>query len=112
LTAACGLLSPRRARKQPEEKRNEPGRQQGDAQAARIPAIARRPDRQTFSYPTSSREASAEIRRLKDQASSTRTERAVERKAISAELHEQPGDATRVRESEITGYGANCRWSH
>jgi hypothetical protein len=67
---------------------------------------------QTFSYPTSSREASAELRRLKDQASSTRTERAVERKAISAELHEQPGDATRVRESEITGYGANCRWSH
>ena len=65
---------------------------------------------QTFSYPTSSREASTEIRRLQDQAPSTRTERAVERKALSAELHGQPSNATRVRESEIAGYGANATW--
>ena len=65
---------------------------------------------QTFLNPATSREASAEIRRLRKQTPSTRTERATERKAITADLQERPGDATRVRDGEITGYGASATW--
>ena len=34
----------------------------------------------------------------------------LERRAIQRDLQERPGDATRVSDSEITGYGASATW--
>jgi len=66
---------------------------------------------QTFTYPTTKAEASAEIRRLEANVAENRLEREVERYRLPREV-EIPADATRVREDEIAGHGANCQWSH
>jgi hypothetical protein len=67
---------------------------------------------QTFTYPKTSLQASAEINRLKHARPSTHTERYVERKLIADQIATGPLDAARVREDEISGRGSNCRWSH
>jgi hypothetical protein len=67
---------------------------------------------QTFTYPQTSRQASAEINRLKHAKPSSRTERSVERKLIADQIATGPLDAARVRDDEISGRGSNCRWSH
>ena len=67
---------------------------------------------QTFTYPHTSRQANAEINRLKHARPSTRTERYVERKLIADQIQAGPSDAARVRDHEISGHGSNCRWSH
>ena len=67
---------------------------------------------QTFTYPTTSAQASAEIKRLKAAAPSSRVERALERKEIADAVARGPEDAARVRAGEVTGYGSNARWSH
>jgi hypothetical protein len=65
---------------------------------------------QSFTNPTTTAQASAEIRRLKTQPRQSRLERHVEQRELARV--EPPRDATSVCESEIAGYGANCRWSH
>jgi hypothetical protein len=61
---------------------------------------------QTFTYPHTTGQASAEIHRLKTTQPSSRTERYVERKVISDQIATGPlRDGTRVREDEISGHG-------
>jgi hypothetical protein len=67
---------------------------------------------QTFTYPKTSRQASAEIDRLKHAKPSSRTERYVERKLIADQIATGPVDAARVRDDEIHGRGSNCQWLH
>ena len=67
---------------------------------------------QTFTYPTTFDEASAEITRLKAARPSSRVEVWIERKQIADAIAAGPDDAARVRDSEIAGHGSNCRWSH
>jgi hypothetical protein len=70
---------------------------------------------QSFAYPHTGAQASAEIRRLRDarggrDARLDRDADRLERRAIQRDLQERPGDATRVSDSEITGYGASATW--
>ena len=64
---------------------------------------------ESFVTPQTRAQASREIGRLKARKRSTRTERAVERRQVSRDLAAS-GDAARVRDSEITGYGASATW--
>ena len=65
---------------------------------------------QSFTNPTTKAQASVEIRRLKTQPRQSRLERHFEQHELA---HiETPRDATRVRESEIAGYGAHAHWTH
>src|SRR5450631_134748 len=65
---------------------------------------------QTFTYPQTSRQASAEINRLKQTKPSSRTERYVERKLIADQIATGPLDAARVRDEEIHGRGSSATW--
>jgi hypothetical protein len=65
---------------------------------------------QTFTYPQTSRQASAEINRLKHAKPSSRTERYVERKLIADQIATGPLDAARVRDDEIHGRGSSATW--
>ena len=62
----------------------------------------------TFTPPKTRSEASREIDRLKTLSSSPRHERQADRKAV--EQAPRGGD-TRVRDTEVEGYGSNCQWS-
>jgi len=64
---------------------------------------------ESFAYPQSAAEASAEIDRLKARRRSTSAERRFERLAVSREIAEI-GDAAKVRDSEIGGYGSSAHW--
>jgi hypothetical protein len=71
---------------------------------------------QSFAYPPTAAQASAEIRRLRsaqdgrDAGIDRRAERR-ERRAVQRDLQERAGDATHVDlEREVTGYGANATW--
>jgi hypothetical protein len=66
---------------------------------------------QTFTYPRTKAQASAEIRRLEAATAENRIEREVERDRLQREV-ELPADPTAVGEDEITGHGANPHWSH
>jgi len=66
---------------------------------------------ESFTYPSTIVEASAEIERLKARRPESRTERKLDRLATSRAMAER-GDAASVREEEITGYGSSCRWLH
>jgi hypothetical protein len=69
---------------------------------------------QTFAYPRTKRQASAEIRRLLDVIGDTPIEQLLELRVESERLSEvhPPANATTVREGEIEGVGAHARWSH
>jgi hypothetical protein len=67
---------------------------------------------QTFTYPQTSRQASAEINRLKQTKPRSRTERYVERKLIADQIATGPIDAARVRDDEIHGRGSSATWMH
>jgi hypothetical protein len=67
---------------------------------------------QTFTHPQTSRQASAEINRLKQAKPSSRTERYVERKLIADQIATGPLDAARVRDDEIHGRGSSATWMH
>jgi hypothetical protein len=66
---------------------------------------------QTFTYPTTQQQASAEIRRLSQQTAENPVERGVERDRLKREV-ELPADATSYRDDEVTGHGASARWAH
>ncbi len=61
----------------------------------------------SFTPPQTKAQASREIERLKKLSASPRHERREDRKAVAKT---QRGGQTRVRPSEVTGYGSNCRW--
>jgi hypothetical protein len=65
---------------------------------------------QTFTYPQTSRQASAEINRLKHTQPSSCTERYLERKLIDEQIATGRLDAARVRDDEIHGRGSSATW--
>ena len=65
---------------------------------------------QTFTYPQTSHQASAEINRLKQARPNSRAERYVERNLIADQIATGPLDAARVREDEISGRGSSATW--
>jgi hypothetical protein len=64
---------------------------------------------ESFAYPQSVAEASAEIERLKARRRDTTAERRFERLAVSREIA-RAGDAASIRDSEIGGYGSTAHW--
>ena len=66
---------------------------------------------ESFAYPSSVVEASAEIERLRQRRPSSYSERRIERLEVSRDMAAR-GDAASVLDSEIVGYGSDCRWSH
>lgn len=64
---------------------------------------------ESFTYPTSVAEASAEIERLKARRPESRIDRKLDRLATSRAMAER-GDSAAVREDEVLGYGSGCRW--
>jgi hypothetical protein len=64
---------------------------------------------ESFTYPRSAAQASAEIERLKGRHRDSRAERRFERLAVSRAMADA-GDAARVRDSEISGYGSGATW--
>ncbi len=66
---------------------------------------------QTFTYPHTAGEASAQINRLKNARLSSPTERRVERKLIADQIQAGPLDSARVRDEEISGHGSSATWT-
>jgi len=67
----------------------------------------------TFTYPRSSAQASAEIRRIKARPRSSTAERTRERHDVQRDLAERPQDAAAVRVGrDVRGYGSSARWAH
>jgi hypothetical protein len=64
---------------------------------------------ESFTYPATAAQASAEIERLKDRRRGSYVERRIERQQVSRDLAFS-GDAASVRGTEITGYGSSARW--
>lgn len=69
---------------------------------------------QSFAYPASSVQASREIRRLKQITTTGFTFSELRAEQAARALHDDVllGYAPTIRADEVTGYGANCRWSH
>jgi hypothetical protein len=65
---------------------------------------------QTFTYPKTSREASAEIDRLKNTPRQPQSERHVERDYNTDSTTVSAGAATRVHADETAGYGSQATW--
>ena len=66
---------------------------------------------QTFRYPQTRAEASAEIKRLKANRPDSRLDRAVERAEARRDPVATRRDAAAVRDDEIEGYGGSARWA-
>jgi hypothetical protein len=64
---------------------------------------------ESFAYPRTAAEASAEIERLKGRRRASAAERRIEREQVSRDMASR-GDAASVRDSEIVGYGSSARW--
>ena len=64
---------------------------------------------ESFAYPQTAVEASAEIDRLKGRRRSSAAERRMERQEVSRAMAGR-GDAAAVRDGEIVGYGSSARW--
>ena len=66
---------------------------------------------QTFAYPKTASQASAEIRRLKRQQRSSRVEVRIERKQIADAIARGPASAANVDlDRETEGYGSTATW--
>ena len=79
-------------------------------QLAFLRALAQRTG-ETFAYPHSRAEASNEIRRLQQRKPSSRVERFLDRRDVTRDIQTGAGDATRVRDDEVQGYGSSARWT-
>jgi hypothetical protein len=66
---------------------------------------------QTFAYPETFEEADREIKRLRKVKQTSRADRRREARAVSADMAGR-GDAARVRDRELGGYGASAHWRH
>ena len=78
-------------------------------QLAYLKALAQRTG-QTFAYPRTTREASAQIARLRATRPDTNAERTREIKQTRADV-QQLGDDCAVRPHEISGYGSSATWT-
>jgi hypothetical protein len=65
---------------------------------------------ESFAYPRTSVEASAEIERLKARKRTTSADRRRELTEVRDDLAEHRGDAAAVRPAEIGGYGSSASW--
>lgn len=66
---------------------------------------------QTFAYPKTRAAASIEIQRLEQAKRTPRADLLREQRAIQRDMAEQRGDAARVREDELAGYGSTATWA-
>ncbi len=64
---------------------------------------------ESFSYPHSAADASAEIERLKSRRRGSYVERRIEREQVRRDMASRGDDAS-VREFEIVGWGSSARW--
>jgi hypothetical protein len=64
---------------------------------------------ESFAYPATAAQASAEIERLKARKRGSYVERRIEREQVSREMAAR-GGAAAVRDSEIVGYGSSAHW--
>jgi hypothetical protein len=64
----------------------------------------------SFVPPRTRHEASRTIERLLGRASDSRADRRREIRAVQDDLARGAGDAARVREEEVTGYGSTATW--
>jgi len=65
----------------------------------------------TFTYPRTSSQASAEIKRLQALGQSSQADRTREQRAVQRDLAERPNDDAKVRSDETRGYGSSARWA-
>src|SRR5947209_4830305 len=79
-------------------------------QLAYLRALAERPGH-TFDRPRASRDASADIRRLKATPGESRLERRIEHNEIADAISTGAQDSVRVTRSEVTGFGSSATWS-
>jgi hypothetical protein len=90
--------------------RNQPERRPTAKQLAYLRALADRAG-QTFAYPHTRRQASAEIRRLRAQKPSSRVERRIERREIADAIARGPDAAAGIDlDRDVTGYGSTATW--
>jgi hypothetical protein len=80
-------------------------------QLAYLRALAERTGT-TFTPPTTSRQATSEINRLRALPRSSASERILERRQVQHDLAERPDDATAIRARDLRGYGSDARWTH
>jgi hypothetical protein len=66
---------------------------------------------ESFTYPQTRAQASAEIKRLLARKSLTPAERRCEAFEARSQAGERHGDAAAVRANEVTGYGSSATWS-
>jgi hypothetical protein len=64
---------------------------------------------QTFAYPETFEEADREIKRLRKVRRTSRADRRREVQAVSADMAAR-GDAARIRDHELGGYGSSAHW--
>jgi hypothetical protein len=64
---------------------------------------------ESFVYPRTASQASAEIDRLRNRRTGSHVERQVEREQVSRDMADRGGDSA-VRDFEIVGYGSSARW--
>ncbi len=65
---------------------------------------------ESFAYPATAAEASAEIDRLKARRRSSRADRRHEVTQVRQAMGEGGGDSASVRPGEISGYGSSATW--
>ena len=66
---------------------------------------------QSFAWPRTQREASEEIERLKKVRRTSRADRRREMREVRRDMASGRGDAARVRDKELAGYGSTARWA-
>jgi hypothetical protein len=90
--------------------RNRPEQRPTAKQLAYLRALADRAG-QTFAYPRTRRQASAEIRRLRAQKPTSRVERRIERRQIADAIARGTNDAAGIDlDRDVTGYGSTATW--
>lgn len=67
---------------------------------------------ESFSYPATAAQASAEIERLKARKRTSAADRRRETVQVRRDMAERRGDASSVRAEELRGWGSDCRWLH
>jgi hypothetical protein len=107
----AGRTRPNSRRPSPRPTPTPGGGHEAHRQAARLPARARGPQRRDIHLPQTIQNASAEIKRLQRHKPSTRAERRHDRREVQDALADRPGDTTRIRSGETTGYGSTAAWS-
>jgi hypothetical protein len=64
----------------------------------------------SFTYPTTSAQASAEIERLKARRRTSAAGRRRESAQVRRDMAERRGDGASVRSEELRGFGSNATW--